>query len=181
MQELIGAAGGGALLLFTSRTAMNAAYDALSPWLEAKGFNAYVQGQGSNKVLAERFSADTHSVLFALKSFMTGVDFQGDTCRLVIIDKLPFPVPTDPIISARADEVERQHGPRSSFNRMTIPMMTLTLEQAYGRLIRTTADKGVVAILDSRLSSTGYGAKIVKGLPQSPRTTSFEEVRGFYA
>lgn len=179
MQELIGAAKGGALLLFTSRQSMNNAYESLQPWLEAQGFNAYVQGQGSNKELAEKFKEDTHSVLFALKSFMTGVDFQGDTCRLVVIDKLPFPVPTEPVFAARANQIERHGG--SSFGELTIPAMTLTLEQAYGRLIRTTADKGVVAILDSRLTTTGYGQKIVRGLPDSPRTTDFDEVREFFA
>jgi ATP-dependent DNA helicase DinG len=179
MQELISAAGGGALLLFTSRAAMQAAYDGLSPWLEGRGFTALVQGQGSNKELAQQFKDDTHSVLFALKSFFTGVDFQGDTCRLVIIDKLPFPVPTEPVFAARSEQVERHGG--SSFRDLTIPAMTLTLVQGYGRLIRTSQDKGIVAILDSRLTSTSWGAKIVKGLPGSPRTTSFVDAEKFFA
>jgi ATP-dependent DNA helicase DinG len=179
MQELISAAGGGALMLFTSRASMQAAYDTLSPWLEMQGYTPLVQGQGSNKDLAARFVEDTHSVLFALKSFFTGVDFQGDTCRLVVIDKLPFPVPTEPVFAARSEQVERLGG--SSFRDLTIPMMTLTLVQGYGRLIRTAEDKGVVAILDSRLTNTGWGGKIVKGLPGSPRATDFSTVKEFYA
>lgn len=177
-QELVSAAGGGALLLFTSRSAMTQAYENLAPGFEAKGFRCLMQGQRSNKILAEEFSTDTHSVLFALKSFMTGVDFQGDTCRLVVIDKLPFPVPTDPIIAARCDQIKRYGG--NDFSQFTIPLMTLTLEQAYGRLIRTSQDRGVVAILDSRLSSTGYGQRIVKNLPGSPRTTVLADVQSFY-
>lgn len=178
-RELVSAAGGGALLLFTSRKAMDNAYENLAPVFEGMGYTCFKQGQDTNKVLAEKFTEDTHSVLFALKSFMTGVDFQGDTCRLVVIDKLPFPVPSDPIFAARADQIDR-HGGRS-FNDLTIPMMTLTLEQAYGRLIRTSQDRGVVAILDSRLSSTGYGKKIVNNLPGSPRTTALTDVQRFFS
>lgn len=180
MRELVEAAGGGALLLFTSRTSMKRCYDALAPWLREQGYTTLLQGQdGTNKELAARFQADTDSVLFGLKSFMTGVDFQGEACRLVVIDKLPFPVPTEPIFAARADAIDRNGG--SSFNRLTIPSMTLTLEQAYGRLIRTSADRGMVAILDPRLSSTGYGRRIVKGLPDSPIVHSIGEAREFFS
>lgn len=178
-RELVAAAGGGALLLFTSRTSMQGAYEDLAPIFEDMGYRCFIQGQGSNKELAEAFKNDTHSVLFALKSFFTGVDFQGDTCRLVIIDKLPFPVPTEPVFAARADQIDRHGG--NSFGSLTIPAMTLTLVQGYGRLIRTSEDKGVVAILDSRLSSTGYGKKIVRSLPDSPRTTSLADVREFFS
>lgn len=178
-QELVKAAGGGALLLFTSRSAMQEAYLRLSPGFEAMGFTSFIQGSESNKILARKFEEDTNSVLFALKSFMTGVDFQGDTCRLVIVDKLPFPVPTEPVFAARADQIKRMG--KSDFGELTIPMMTLTLEQAYGRLIRTKSDRGVVAILDSRLSSTGYGKKIVNNLPDSPVTTDLAAVKAFYS
>lgn len=178
-RELVAAAGGGALLLFTSRSSMQAAYEGLAPIFEEMGFRCFIQGKGSNKEIAQAFAEDTHSVLFALKSFFTGVDFQGDTCRLVVIDKLPFPVPTDPVFAARADLIDRNGG--SSFSNLTIPAMTLTLVQGYGRLIRTTADRGVVAILDSRLTSTGYGKKIVRGLPGSPQAHTFDEVKAFYA
>lgn len=178
-QELVKAAGGGALLLFTSRSAMQEAYDRLAPGFEANGLTCLMQGQASNKILAQQFAEDTHSVLFALKSFMTGVNFEGDTCRLVIIDKLPFPVPTEPVFAARADQIRRMG--RSDFNELTIPMMTLTLEQAYGRLIRTSKDRGVVAILDSRLTSTGYGKKIVRNLPDSPVTTNLADVQAFFS
>ena len=177
--ELISKAGGGALLLFTSRSAMTEAYNNLKPQIEARGFTVLAQGiSGTNKEIAATFQADTHSVLFALKSFFTGVDIQGEACRLVIIDKLPFPVPSEPVFQARADEVKRQG--KSDFSALSVPMMTLTLTQGYGRLIRTKRDKGVVAILDSRLSSTPWGNRIVDSLPDSPATTSLAEVGAFY-
>jgi ATP-dependent DNA helicase DinG len=178
--ELIDSAKGGALLLFTSRSAMTQAYRDLGPRLEAKGFTTLAQGvSGTNKEIAKTFAEDTHSVLFALKSFFTGVDIPGEACRLVVIDKLPFPVPSEPVFQARADEIKRAGG--SDFSDLSVPMMTLTLTQGFGRLIRTKTDRGVVAILDSRLTATGYGKKIVRSLPGSPSTTSLDSVREFYA
>ncbi len=177
--ELVERAGGGALLLFTSRSAMTEAYNALKPRIEAKGMTVLAQGiSGTNKEIAKTFQEDTHSVLFALKSFFTGVDIQGEACRLVVIDKLPFPVPSEPVFQARADVIKKAGG--SDFSGLSMPMMTLTLIQGYGRLIRTKKDKGVVAILDSRLSSTGWGNKIVDSLPDSPATTELAEVGAFY-
>jgi ATP-dependent DNA helicase DinG len=178
--ELIDAAGGGALLLFTSRTAMAAAYEDLAPRLADRGFTTLCQGvTGTNKEIAKTFKSDVHSVLFALKSFFTGVDIPGEACRLVCINKLPFAVPTDPVFQARCDQIKRRGG--SDFNELSIPAMTLTLTQGFGRLIRTATDKGVVAILDSRLSSTGYGRRIVGALPDCPATTNLGAVREFYA
>lgn len=178
-EQLIDASGGGALLLFTSRAAMKQAYEGLSPKLRAKGLRCLMQGEhGTNKEIARIFQDDEHSVLFALKSFFTGVDFGGDTCRLVVIDKLPFAVPTDVMFKARSEEVEK-HGGRS-FSDLTIPMMTLTLLQGFGRLIRTKSDRGVVAILDSRLQSTPYGRRIMQAMPDAPQVTDLAEVKAFY-
>jgi len=177
--ELIERAGGGALLLFTSRSAMNEAYNALQGRLEAKGLTVLAQGiSGTNKEIAATFQSDVTSVLFALKSFFTGVDIQGEALRLVVIDKLPFPVPSEPVFQARGDAIKRSGG--SDFTGLSMPMMTLTLVQGYGRLIRTKSDKGVVAILDSRLTSTGWGQKIVSSLPDSPATISLADVGSFY-
>jgi ATP-dependent DNA helicase DinG len=180
MLELIRAAEGGGLLLFTSRKNMNQAYDAIAPLLENQGIRCFKQGDATNKVLAREFAADTDSCLFALKSFMVGVDFQGDTCRLVVIDKLPFPVPSDILFAAKSAAVEHKHGARSSFSKLSIPMMTLVLTQAFGRLIRHASDAGVVAILDSRLSSTGYGKGIVRNLPKAPVVSNLRQVEEFY-
>lgn len=179
-EQILEASGGGGLLLYTSRSAMQAAYRTLAPRLEAKGITCLMQGEhGTNKELAARFTADEHSCLFAMKSFFTGVDFQGNTCRAVIIDKLPFPVPTDVMFAARSAEVERRGG--SSFTGMSVPAMTLTLLQGFGRLIRSVEDRGVVAILDSRLNNTSWGRKINANMPPAKRTTDMDEVRRFFA
>lgn len=181
-RSLVEAAGGGALLLYTSRKAMQNAYALLGPVLEDAGYTCLMQGEhGTNKEIAKRFAEDEHSVLFALKSFFTGVDFAGNTCRLVVIDKLPFPVPSDIMFNAKANLIERRYGARSAFDRLSIPMMTLTLVQGFGRLIRSVQDRGVVAILDSRLDGMGYGKKIVRSLPDAPVVHKIDEVAGFYA
>jgi ATP-dependent DNA helicase DinG len=175
---LIDAAGGGALLLYTSRKAMQEAYDALASEIEARGHTVLMQGMsGTNKDIARIFSEDKTSVLFALKSFFTGVDFRGDTCRLVVIDKLPFPVPSEPVFAARSDAIKRAGG--NDFSELSIPAMSLTLIQGFGRLIRSRSDQGVVAILDSRLTGTGYGKKILGALPSSPRISTLSAASSF--
>lgn len=174
IQKLVEAAGGRALLLFTSRSAMLDAYAAVAPALEDLGLQVLRQGDRPNKVLAETFKADETSVLFALKSFMTGVDVQGDALRLVIIDKLPFPVPSDIVWKARCDAVDREATNTwvdGSFPAMTVPAMALTLLQAFGRLIRTRNDRGMVAILDSRLHTKNYGKKMLRVMPPARRIT----------
>lgn len=176
---LIDAAGGGALLLYTSRSAMQQAYEALASEIESRGHTVLMQGlSGTNKEIAKRFSEDKTSVLFALKSFFTGVDFRGDTCRLVVIDKLPFPVPSEPVFAARADQIKARGG--NDFGELSIPAMSLTLIQGFGRLIRSKTDRGVVAILDSRLSSTGYGKKIVGTLPRCPQIHTVSDASSFF-
>jgi ATP-dependent DNA helicase DinG len=178
--ELIEASKGGALLLFTSRTAMKAAHASLAGRLEDSGYTVLMQGDGrTNKELARVFKEDTHSILFALKSFFVGVDIPGDALRLVVLDKLPFPVPSDPRFKALSLKEENEG--RRSFASLSIPMMILTLEQAIGRLIRTKTDQGVVAVLDSRLSSERYGREIVSALPDFPVTVEVSKVREFFA
>jgi ATP-dependent DNA helicase DinG len=177
--EMVDAAGGGALLLFTSTRAMKESYETLGEMLRGKGYTVLMQGEDhTNKELARIFKEDKHSILFALKTFFVGVDVPGDACRLVIIDKLPFPVPTDPVFAARSLKEENEG--RSSFNSLAIPMMILTLEQGLGRLIRSKTDRGVVAVMDSRLSGTPYGRRIVSALPEFPVTTKLADVRQFF-
>jgi ATP-dependent DNA helicase DinG len=178
MAKLVLAAGGRALLLFTSRTAMLDAYAAVMPQLEDAGLQVLRQGDRPNKALAEEFKADETSVLFALKSFMTGVDIQGDALQLVIVDKLPFPVPSDVVWAARCEAVDRVASNQwvdGSFPAMTVPAMALTLLQAFGRLIRTRQDRGMVAILDSRLHTKPYGKRMLKALPPARRLTAVSE------
>lgn len=175
MVEMVRAAGGRTLALFTSTTAMKEAYAAVAPYLENDGIQVLMQGEMPNRQLAEIFKSDETSVLFALKSFMTGFDVQGDALRLVIIDKLPFAVPTDVIWKARCDAVDAAINPRDkwtkgAFPTMVVPSMALILEQAFGRLIRTMTDEGLVAIMDSRLrTKRAYGPKMLNSLPPARR------------
>ena len=181
-EKLVRAAGGRALLLFTSKKAMNDCHDKIAGNLEQDGLQVLKQGDKPNRVLAEEFKADETSVLFALKSFMTGVDVQGDALRLVVIDKLPFPVPTDVIFAARCDAVEAQARNTwvdGAFPKLTVPSMALTLLQAFGRLIRTKQDRGVVAILDSRLLTKRYGRTMMQAMPPARRITALAEAEDY--
>jgi ATP-dependent DNA helicase DinG len=178
IKELVLASKGRALVLFTSIAQMKTAYDIL---VRTVPYTVLMQGHGglSNKELAARFKEEEDSVLLGTKSFFTGVDLAGDTCSLVIIDKLPFPVPTEPLVSAQTDLIEERGG--NSFADFTIPEMVLPLQQGFGRLIRTKRDKGVVAILDPRLVTKGYGKRIIRSLPNSPVVSSLDDVKAFFA
>lgn len=176
MGELVRHSRGRALLLFTSVAEMRKAYEALHAEIP---YNALMQGQRPNKVLAEMFRDDEHSVLFATKSFFTGVSFKGSTLSLVVINKIPFPVPSEPMFQARAELIEKAGG--SSFNKLSMPMMTLVLKQGVGRLIRSKADTGAMAILDPRIDTKGYGKAIVRSLPPAKRVHSLAEVEAFFA
>jgi ATP-dependent DNA helicase DinG len=181
MLELVRASKGGALLLFTSGNAMRSAREQIGPVLEGMGLTVLMQGDAPNKALANTFKTDIHSVLFAMKSFFVGVDFAGDACRLVVIDKMPFPVPSDILFAARADAINRQYNDKwASFNRLSVPMMALTLAQGFGRLIRTHTDRGVVAILDNRLVTKSYGKGIVRSLPPAQVISTLPEAAAFY-
>jgi ATP-dependent DNA helicase DinG len=111
---------------------------------------------------------------------MTGVDFPGDTCRLVVIDKMPFPTPGDPLFEARCNLVDERLGSGSSFRMVAIPEMTMVLLQAFGRLIRTTADHGVVAVLDPRLR-LGWTSSVRRALPPAPVIGTVEAVSEFFS
>lgn len=181
--KLVRDAGGGAMLLFTSVKDMKAAHALLAPKLEADGYPCYLQNDGmTSQEIATHFRQEEDSVLFGTKTFFTGVDFPGWTNRLVIISKLPFPVPTEPIYAARAEKI-RKANPNNkwaSLDQLGVPMMALELHQAFGRLIRTVSDVGVVAVLDSRLGTTPYGKRVRKGMPDAPYTTDLDDVAEFF-
>ncbi len=159
--------GGGALVLFTNATLMHEVFEILEPQIrETLGVNCYLQGQMERYNLMETFKSEEDSVLFATNSFWEGVDAPGNTLRLVIITKLPFTMPTDPVFKARSEKIERETN-GSGFMQLSLPEAMMKLKQGYGRLMRHAEDKGIVLILDSRISNKGYGALMLSNLPES--------------
>lgn len=170
--ELVKAAGGRTLGLFSSRKAATQAYEVVSAQTD---FPVMLQGEDSLSHLVRRFKEEDRSCLFGVMSLWQGVDVPGSACQLVVIDRLPFPRPDDPLPAARAAAAD-QAG-QSGFRSVFVPHAAIRLAQGAGRLIRTGADKGVVAILDSRLHSAGYGRYIRRSLPPLWYTTDAEVVR----
>ena len=175
VEYLIGVTDGRAFVLFTSYANMNAVHDALAPKLAQ---TVLKQGERPKRELIEVFKADKRSVLFATSSFWEGVDVEGDALQLVILDKLPFASPGDPLIKARMDLVESRGG--SSFMELSVPHAALTLKQGFGRLIRSRHDTGIVAILDSRLATKPYGRYFLKTLPPAPVVWTAPEVKRWW-
>jgi ATP-dependent DNA helicase DinG len=174
---LLRASQGRALVLFTSIKRMNEVHSLVAdtvPW------KVYKQGDMPTTKLVEAFKDDVHSVLFATKTFFTGVDIQGEALSLVVLDKLPFPIHTNPVVEATSDLYDVRYGPRGGFNYYMVPQAQMSLEQAYGRLIRTVSDRGVFACLDSRLLKGGWGASMASHLPPAPRTKDITDVQGFF-
>ena len=171
IKSLIDAAGGRTLALFTSYARLNAAYNDLKDRLD---FEILKQDDLPKMELLRKFTTNESSCLFATQSFFQGVDVPGSTLSLVIIDRLPFPVPTDPLMSARREV----HG-KSAFTAIDIPIVATKLAQASGRLIRTQTDMGVVAVLDPRLVTKGYGKTIIAMLPPMEMTIVASEAHDF--
>jgi ATP-dependent DNA helicase DinG len=173
---LVEAAGGRALVLCTSRAAVTRVSAALR---DETDHPVLVQGEGGKAALLERFAAEEASVLVATRSFWMGVDVPGPACVLVVIDRLPFTRPDDPLAQARRADAERRGG--SGFQDVDLPAAALVLAQGVGRLIRSTTDRGVVAVLDRRLATAGYRRVLLDGLPPMRRVVDPEVVRAFLA
>ncbi len=170
--DLIEAAGGRTLALFTSYRAMQSAAEHLRAHCSHE---ILLQGEGSRAMLTDRFRSDPRSVLLATQSFWQGVDLPGDTLTLVTIDKLPFPRPDDPVLMAR----RRRAGPEA-FRMIDLPRAQILLAQATGRLIRRSDDHGVVAIFDTRLATNkSYRWDFINALPPLRRTRDKAEVIEF--
>ena len=137
-------------------------------WAEID-YPCLVQGSASKSQILKRFRETPNAVLFATSSFWQGVDVRGEQLSCVIIDKLPFAVPTDPIVAARQRYIEDSGG--SSFHEYSVPQAIIALKQGLGRLIRSTSDRGVLAVLDPRLRTKAYGQTFLRSLPPC-RTTS---------
>lgn len=173
--ELIEMCGGKSLLLFTSWRSLNYVYTKL---MRANmPFAIYKQGEAPRTKLLEKFKLEAQSVLLGVASFWQGIDVPGESLTGLLIDKIPFPVPTDPIQSAIGDYIQRQGG--NPFFDRSIPQATIALSQGIGRLIRTKKDKGIVMILDKRLITKGYGTGIVRALPRFRKVRSLEAAEGF--
>ena len=169
--SLIDAAGGRTLALFTSWRAMHAAAEALRARLP---FPILAQGDMPKPRLLEEFTKEHAACLFATMSFWQGVDVPGPTLSLVTVDRLPFPRPDDPLLQARRDRAGE-----AAFRTVDLPRAATLLAQGAGRLIRGADDRGVVAVLDSRLATAGYRRTLLGGLPPMPRTIDHDEVVEF--
>ena len=171
---LLQSTGGRAFLLFTSHRALKIAAEKLK---EYELFNCLVQGEASKEELLQRFVDEPNSVLIATGSFWEGVDVSGDNLVLVVIDKLPFAPPDDPILNAKITRCRQQKG--NPFYELQIPDAVLSLKQGVGRLIRSVSDKGVVCICDPRLVGKDYGGLFVNSLPDMKRTRDQDTVIEF--
>lgn len=171
LEALITAAGGRTLALFTSYKAMDEAAEAMRGRLDNK---ILTQRDLPKTALVKAFADDDETCLFATAGLFQGVDVPGKTLSLVVIDRIPFPRPDDPLLSARRDELGR-----TAFNEIDIPRASMMLAQAAGRLIRSSTDTGVVAVMDPRLGKANYRWDIVKALPPMKRTRHRSEVEAF--
>jgi ATP-dependent DNA helicase DinG len=169
--KLIAAAGGSALALFTSYQSLRSAWNAALPELQSLGIRCLKQGDDDRSRLLQTFLTDTQSALFATDSFWAGVDAPGDTLRLVILCRLPFRTPNDPVFEARREAVERNGG--NPFMDLSLPEAVIKFKQGFGRLMRRSSDRGVVAVLDSRLIKKQYGSLFLQALPET--RTSFSD------
>jgi ATP-dependent DNA helicase DinG len=168
MAELVTAAGGRALVLYSSWRGVEAAGERLE---KVPDLDVLVQRRGDPVgPLVAKFAGDPTSVLVGTMSLWQGVDVSGDACILVVIDRIPFPRPDDPLLQARADRVAAAGG--NGFVSVSVPKAALMLAQGAGRLIRSPRDRGVVAVLDSRLARSGYGASLRRSMPPLWMTTS---------
>ena len=177
---LIEASKGRAFLLFTSLRAMQRAYEILQAEFDRKNlkYPLMMQGEGSRNELLSRFREHGNAVLLGSQSFWEGVDVRGEALSLVIIDKLPFAPPDDPVLAARIAEMNKQG--RNAFMEFQLPRTIINLKQGAGRLIRDEKDRGVLMICDPRLISKHYGKRIWQSLPPFKRTRDEEEAVNFF-
>ncbi|ATG74052.1 ATP-dependent helicase [Zobellella denitrificans] len=165
---------GGSFFLCTSYQVMNEVAEVLRARLDR---TVLVQGEDNKVRLLEQFGQDGRAVLVATGSFWEGIDVRGDALQCVVIDKLPFSAPDDPLLSARLEDCRRRG--EDGFARVQLPKAIITLKQGVGRLIRDVQDRGVLVITDGRLVNRAYGADFIRSLPAMPRTRSLERVAEF--
>ncbi|HEX8265077.1 MAG TPA: helicase C-terminal domain-containing protein [Pyrinomonadaceae bacterium] len=173
--KLLQVTNGRAFVLATSNSSMNALYELVSSRVN---FPCFIQGSMSKAGLLDKFRQTPNAVLFATSSFWQGVDVRGEQLSCVIIDKLPFAVPSDPIVAARTRFIDANGG--KSFFDYSVPQAVITLKQGIGRLIRSKTDKGVIALLDPRLKTKGYGRDFLNSLPRCKVTADLKEVEQIF-
>ena len=173
--EILQISRGRALVLFTSLKAMDSMAEYLDKHLD---YPVLVQGTAPRQALLQTFRDTTDSVLLAVASFWEGIDVPGEALSCVIIDKLPFEVPTDPVIQARIQSISENGG--TPFFEFQVPRAILSLRQGVGRLMRAATDRGVIAIMDVRLFTKGYGRTFLKSLPPSPVVRSLPNLTDFF-
>ena len=166
---------GRAFVLFTSYAQMNDIYDRMLGLIE---FPMLKQGDAPKSALLDEFRLTPNAVLFGTSSFWQGVDVQGEQLSCVIIDRLPFAVPSDPIVAARVKAIDRGGG--NAFNDYQVPSAVITLKQGFGRLIRSLHDRGLLALLDNRILKKAYGRVFVESLPNYTKTTDLRKVEHFF-
>lgn len=175
IERILNITEGRAFCLFTSYGQMREVYERL---LSRVGYPLLLQGTAPKRALIEEFRATPHSVLFGTSSFWQGVDVQGEALSCVIIDRLPFAVPSDPVVQARMQAIEESGG--NPFFDFQIPSAVITLKQGFGRLIRSIEDRGVLVLLDPRLANKRYGKIFLDSLPNYRVTPEISEVEDFF-
>jgi ATP-dependent DNA helicase DinG len=175
IRKLLEITRGRAFVLFTSYAQMRDIYQILLGEVE---FPMLLQGDAPKSALLEEFRITPNCVLFATSSFWQGVDVQGEQLSCVIIDRLPFAVPSDPVVAARVKAVDADGG--NAFFQYQVPSAVITLKQGFGRLIRSLHDRGLLALLDNRILKKQYGRVFVESLPNYRRTTEIGQVEKFF-
>lgn len=175
IEQILEASSGRAFVLFTSYQQMRQIYYLLKPRL---AFPMLLQGEAPRNTLLDRFRETLGAVLFGTSSFWQGIDVQGEQLSCVIVDRLPFAVPSDPVIAARTDAIRQSGG--DAFYEYQIPQAALTLKQGFGRLIRAASDRGVLVLLDNRITKLSYGRVFFDSLPAYRFTKKLADVQNFF-